>query len=296
MLFFAVCTACAWDGEGETELLITLAVLFLAGAVAFAVYACLMRGMRMRVSDERVEGQTNLHRRFSLPAEQLAYVNEFGDTLILLDADGRRYVFPKMENALLMCEEILALLVRDEPTEETAARLREELRPLRRRRLREILFVAAAVLCMFASITVWAISIGNRDFPDMTARDWRITSCVAIAFALSLAAMLVLASWEGKDSLQIQRTEWRLRGVTAFLAPMPVENVIAAYVNRSHSERTVFYQAEDGVHMRWERIIGDGKLRDENEYPEACASPEAILEEVWDESLASFEEQMIRIR
>lgn len=26
----------------------------------------------------------------------------------------------------------------------------------------------------------------------------------------------------------------------AFLAPLPVENVIAAYVNRSHSERTMF--------------------------------------------------------
>ncbi len=296
MLFFAVCAAYAWDGEGETELLITLAVIFLAGAAAFTVSACLTRGMRLRVSDGRIEGQTYLHRRFSLSAERLAYVNEFGDTVILLDADGRRYVFPKMENALLMREEILALLARDEPTEETAARLREELQALRRRRLRKILFVAAAALCMFGSIAVGAIGTGNRDFPDMTARDWRITSCVAIAYALSLAAMLLLASWAGKDSLQIQRTEWRLRGVTAFLAPMPVENVIAAYVNRSHSERIVFYQAEDGVHMRWETILGDGKLRDENEYPEACASPEAILEEVWDESLASFEEYMIRIQ
>lgn len=296
LFFSAVCAACAWDGEGETELLITLAVLFLAGAGAFAVSACLTRGMRLRVSDGRVEGQTNLHRRFSLPAEQLAYVNEFGDTVILLDADGRRYVFPKMENALLMREEILARLTRDEPSEETAARLRKKLRALRRGRLRKILFMAAAALCMFGSIAVGAIGTGGRDFPDMTARDWRLTSCVAVMFALSLAAMLVLASWAGKDSLQIQRTEWRLRGVAAFLAPMPVENVIAAYVNRSHSERTVFYQAEDGVHMRWERILGDGKLRDEGEYPEALASQEALLEEIGCDSVASFEENMIRIR
>ena len=227
VLFSAVCAACAWDGEGETEFLLTLAVLFLAGAVALMVFACLMRGMRLRVSDGSVEGQTYLHRRFSLSAEQLAYVNEFGDTVILLDEDGRRYVFPKMGNALLMREEILALLARDEPAEETAARLREELRALRRRRLRKILLVVAAALCMFGSIAVGAIGTGDRDFPDMTARDWRITSCVAVTFALSLAAMLVLASWAGKDSLQIQRTEWRLRGVTAFLAPMPVENVMS---------------------------------------------------------------------
>lgn len=300
MLFFlffsAVCAACAWDGEGEREVLIVLAMILLAGAGAFAISACLMRGMRLRVSDACVEGQTNLHRRFSLPAEQLAYVNEFGDTVILLDADGRRYVFPKMENALLMREEILARLARDEPAEETAARLREELQMLRRRRLRKILLVTAAALCMLGSIAVGAIGTGSRDFPDMTARDWRITSCVAVAFALSLAAMLVLASWAGKDSLQIQGTEWRLRGATAFLAPMPVENVIAAYVNRSHSERIVFYQAEDGVHTRWERILGDGKLRDEDEYPEAPASQEALLEEIGYDSVASFEENMIRIR
>lgn len=296
LFFSAVCAACAWEGEGETELLITLAVAFLAGAAAFAVSACLTRGMRLRVSDGRVEGQTYLHRRFSLPAEQLAYVNEFGDTVILLDADGRRYVFPKMENALLMREEILARLTRDEPSEETAARLREELRTLRRIRLRKILLVAAAALCMFGSIAVGAIGTGGRDFPDMTARDWRLTACVAITFALSLAAMLVFASWAGKDSLQIQRAEWRLRGVIAFLAPLPVENVIAAYVNRSHIERVVFYQTVDGVHMRWERILGDGKLRDEGEYPEALASKEALLEEIGYDSVASFEENMIRIR
>ena len=296
LFFSAVCAACAWDGERETELLITLAALFLAGAGAFAISACLMRGMRLRVSDACVEGQTNLHRRFSLPAEQLAYVNEFGDTVILLDADGRRYVFPKMENALLMREEILALLARDEPAEETAARLREVLPALRRSRLRKILLVAAAALCMFGSIAVGAIGTGDRDFPDMTERDWRITACVAVMFALSLAAMLVLASWAGKDSLQIQRAEWRLRGVIAFLAPLPVENVIAAYVNRSHSERTVFYQAEDGVHMHFDRILGDGKLRDEGEYSEAMASREALLEEMGYESVDSFEKDMIRIR
>lgn len=295
-LLSAVCAGCAWDGEGEREVLIVLAMIFLAGAGAFAISACLMRGMRLRVSDACVEGQTNLHRRFSLPAEQLAYVNEFGDTVILLDADGRRYVFPKMENALLMREEILARLTRDEPSEETAARLREVLPALRRSRLRKILLVAAAALCMFGSIAVGAIGTGDRDFPDMTERDWRVTACVAVMFALSLAAMLVLASWAGKDSLQIQRAEWRLRGVIAFLAPLPVENVIAAYVNRSHSERTVFYQAEDGVHMRWERILGDGKLRDEDEYPEALASKEALLEEIGDTSAASFEKDMIRIR
>lgn len=295
-LLSAVCAACAWDGEGEREVLIVLAMIFLAGAGAFAISACLMRGMRLRVSDGRVEGQTNLHRRFSLPAEQLTYVNEFGDTVILLDADGRRYVFPKMENALLMREEILARLTRDEPSEETAARLREVLPAFRRSRLRKILLVAAAALCMFGSIAVGAIGTGDRDFPDMTERDWRITACVAVMFALSLAAMLVLASWAGKDSLQIQRAEWRLRGVIAFLAPLPVENVIAAYVNRSHSERTVFYQAEDGVHMRWERILGDGKLRDEDEYPEALASKEALLEEIGYASAASFEKDMIRIR
>ena len=290
-LLSAVCAACAWDGEVETELLITLAVLFLAGAGTFAVSACLMRGMRLRVSDGRVEGQTNLHRRFSLPAEQLAYVNEFGDTVILLDADGRRYVFP-----LLMREEILARLTRDEPSEETAARLWEELPALRRSRLRKILLVAAAALCMFGSVAVGAIGTGDRDFPDMTERDWRITACVAVMFALSLAAMLVLASWAGKDSLQIQRAEWRLRGVIAFLAPLPVENVIAAYVNRSHSERTVFYQAADGVHMHFDRILGDGKLRDEGEYSEAMASREALLEEMGYESVDSFEKDMIRIR
>ena len=296
LFFFAVCAACAWDGERETELLITLAALFLAGAGAFAISACLMRGMRLRVSDGRVEGQTNLHRRFSLPAEQLAYVNEFGDTVILLDADGRRYVFPKMENALLMREEILARLTRDEPSEEAAARLREVLPALRRSRLRKILLLAAAALCMFGSIAVGAIGTGGRDFPNMTARDWRITSCVAVTFALSLAAMLIFASWAGKDSLQIQGTEWRLRGVIAFLAPLPVENVIAAYVNRSHSERTVFYQAEDGVHMHFDRILGDGKLRDEGEYSEAMASREALLEEMGYESVDSFEKDMIRIR
>ena len=32
--------------------------------------------------------------------------------------------------------------------------------------------------------------------------------------------------------------------------------------------------------MRWERILGDGKLRDEDEYPEALASKEALLEEI----------------
>ena len=294
--FSAVCAACAWNGEWEKEFLITLAVLFLACAVAFAVDACLMRGMRLRVSDERVEGQTNLHRRFSLPAEQLAYVNEFGDTLILLDADGRRYVFPKMENALLMCEEILALLARDEPTEEAAARLREELRAFRRRRLRKILLVAAAALCMFGSIAVGVIGTGGRDFPDMTARDWRITSCVAVTFALSLAAMLIFASRAGKDSLRIQRTEWRLRGVTAFLAPMPAENVIAAYVDRSHSGRIVFYQAAEGVHMHFDRILGEGKLRDDGEYPEALDTQEALLEKLHYGSVALFEEEMIRIR
>lgn len=295
-LLSAVCAACAWDGEGEREVLIVLAMIFLAGAGAFAISACLTRGMRLRVSDGRVEGQTYLHRRFSLPAEQLAYVNEFGDTVILLDADGRRYVFPKMENALLMREEILALLTRDEPSEETSARLREVLPALRRSRLRKILLVAAAALCMFGSIAVGAIGTGDRDFPDMTERDWRITACVAVMFALSLAAMLVLASWAGKDSLQIQRAEWRLRGVIAFLAPLPVENVIAAYVNRSHSERTVFYQAADGVHMHFDRILGDGKLRDEDEYPEAMASREALLEEMGYESVDSFEKDMIRIR
>ena len=295
-LLSAVCAACAWDGEGEREVLIVLAMIFLAGAGAFAISACLMRGMRLRVSDACVEGQTNLHRRFSLPAEQLAYVNEFGDTVILLDADGRRYVFPKMENALLMREEILARLARDEPSEETAARLREVLPALRCSRLRKILLVAAAALCMFGSIAVGAIGTGDRDFPDMTERDWRITACVAVMFALSLAAMLVLASWAGKDSLQIQRAEWRLRGVIAFLAPLPVENVIAAYVNRSHSERTVFYQAEDGVHMHFDRILGDGKLRDEGEYSEAMASREALLEEMGYESVDSFEKDMIRIR
>ena len=295
-LLSAVCAACAWDGEGEREVLIVLAMIFLAGAGAFAISACLTRGMRLRVSDGRVEGQTYLHRRFSLPAEQLAYVNEFGDTVILLDADGRRYVFPKMENALLMREEILARLTRDEPSEETAARFREVLPALRRSRLRKILLVAAAALCMFGSIAVGAIGTGDRDFPDMTERDWRITACVAVMFVLSLAAMLVLASWAGKDSLQIQRAEWRLRGVIAFLAPLPVENVIAAYVNRSHSERTVFYQAEDGVHMHFDRILGDGKLRDEGEYSEAMASREALLEEMGYESVDSFEKDMIRIR
>lgn len=193
-LLSAVCAACAWDGEGEREVLIVLAMIFLAGAGAFAISACLTRGMRLRVSDGRVEGQTYLHCRFSLPTEQLVYVNEFGDTVILLDADGRRYVFPKMENALLMREEILARLTRDEPSEETSARLREVLPALRRSRLRKILLVAAAALCMFGSIAVGAIGTGDRDFPDMTERDWRITACVAVMFALSLAAMLVLVS------------------------------------------------------------------------------------------------------
>ncbi len=82
----------------------------------------------------------------------------------------------------------------------------------------------------------------------------------------------------------------------AFLAPLPVENVIAAYVNRSHSERTVFYQAKDGVHMHFDRILGDGKLRDEGEYPEALASKEALLEEIGYASAASFEKDMIRIQ
>ena len=76
----------------------------------------------------------------------------------------------------------------------------------------------------------------------------------------------------------------------------PVENVIAAYVNRSHSERTVFYQAADGVHMHFDRILGDGKLRDEGEYSEAMASREALLEEMGYESVDSFEKDMIRIR
>lgn len=48
--------------------------------------------------------------------------------------------------------------------------------------------------------------------------------------------------------------------------------------------------------MHFDRILGDGKLRDEGEYSEAMASREALLEEMGYESVDSFEKDMIRIR
>lgn len=284
------------DEAGEGAFMAVLAVLFLAGAAAFAGYACLVRGMCLRVADGRIEGQTNLHRRFSMPAEQAAYVNDFGDTVILYDRGGRSYVFVKVENAMWMCEEILALLARDEPTEQTASELREHLQRLRRSRLHKILAVMAAALCMFGSIALGAIGTGGRDFPQMTAKDWRITGYSAAGFMLSLAGMFYFAQRGGRESLQIQSTAWRLRGVTAALAPMSVENVIAAYINQFHWERIVFYRDAEGVHVRFEQILDNGRLEDEGVSPETCASQQELLNELGWGELASFEGSMIRIQ
>lgn len=295
-LFYVVSMIRVRNAGGNIMLLSIMFLLHLGGAAMLETYTCLKRGMWLCVRDGRMEGRTPLRRRLSLPNDRVAYAFVMGNVLFAYDTNGRQYVFPDIENAMQIYEEILALIVRDDSTEEAAARLREELRAFRRRRLRKILLVAAAALCMFGSIAVGVIGTGGRDFPDMTARDWRITSCVAVTFALSLAAMLIFDSRAGKDSLRIQRTEWRLRGVTAFLAPMPAENVIAAYVDRSHSGRIVFYQAAEGVHMHFDRILGEGKLRDDGEYPEALDTQEALLEKLHYGSVASFEEEMIRIR
>ncbi len=296
--FFCVLLYVPYEGDESAAraFMAVLAVLFLTGAAVFAVYACLMRGMHLCVADGRIEGQTNLHRRFSLPAEQVAYVNEFGDTVILYDRDGRSYVFVKMENAILMWEEILAMLARDEPTEQTASELRERIQRLRRSYLHKILSVMAAALCMFGSIAVGAIGTGGRDFPQMTAKDWRITGYSAAGFVLSLVVMLYFAQRGGRENLQIQITAWRLRGVMAALAPVSVENVISVYLNQSHRERITFYRAEDGIHVHFEQMLDNGKVKDEGEYPEARASKQELLEAIDWGDMASFEKRLIRIR
>ena len=286
---------CAWfDAERRTQFAV-MAALFLVFMVLLAVYARLQRGMFLRVADGRVEGQTYLHRRVSLPVEQVSYVNEFGDTVILYDRTGRSYVFLRVENALEIREEIFALLARDEPTEETASALRERLQMCRRAWRHKIVFIAAAALCMFGSIAVGAIGTGGRDFPQTTARDWRITGACAAVFVLLLAVMLLLAQRGGKENLRIQSDEWQLRGVMAFLAPLPVENVIAVYLNQFHRERITFYRAEDGIRVHFEQMLKNGMVEDEGEYPEARASQEELLEALGWGDMASFEKRLIRI-
>lgn len=58
--------------RGKREVLIVLAMIFLAGAGAFAISACLMRGMRLRVSDACVEGRRTCTADFPCPRSNWA--------------------------------------------------------------------------------------------------------------------------------------------------------------------------------------------------------------------------------
>ena len=275
----------------------------LACAALFAVSTYLKRGMWLCVQDGRVEGQTKWHRRVSLSAEQIAYALEFTDgALVLLDMEGKRYVFTDMINSEEMRERILIMCAPDEPMKETEGEIKEKRQALKRWNKREIFVLLVWIFCILACLIVLGIGTGNRDFPEMTEVDWRMVDICAGTMAVLALGTYFLICRAGKCIAQSLREQWWLRGITALYAPMPVPNVFAAYVNPAYTSRFVFCKREEHISLYIEHIGDDGRMG-KNTCFETFASMEDCLSSLEDcmdrlefENFEAFEELMIKIR
>lgn len=275
----------------------------LACAAVFAVSAYLKRGIWLCVQDGHVEGQTKWHRRMSLLAEQIAYAMEFTDgVLVLLDMEGKRYVFTGMINSEEMRERILIMCAPDEPMKETEEEIKEKRKELKRWNKREIFVFIVWIFCILACLIALGIGTGDRDFPEMTEADWHMVDvCAGTMVVLALGTYFLICH-AGKCIAQSLREQWRLRGMTALYTPMPTPNVFAAYVNPTYTRRFVFCKSEKSVSMYIENISDDGGLG-KNTYFETFASMGDCLSSLEDcmdrlefENFEAFEKLMIKIQ
>ena len=215
-------------------------LLLVCAALAIAVVLLMITFNRrgyFRIEQGRIHARYHWFARLDCSLDEVAFANAQSLNLNILMKNGKHYAIAFLENAHELSNEIQRQISTRE--QEGTDELKNQMNQVLLKRRREICWVIACCVILFADIflTVWMT--GGRELSEFSRRDWILFSIMAAIEIGMLVWTFVLACRSGRRLVDLAYLRHRMQGAAIVTQILPSACVKAVYTDPEFNGRLV---------------------------------------------------------
>ena len=218
----------------EKHLLLALAALMTTGQIFLMNFN---RHASFRIEEGRIHARYHWFGKLDCSLDEVVFAYAQYMTLNILLKDGKRCAIACFVNAAEVCNEIQRQKFAIE--QDSTDALRKQLNQIHLKRRREIYWVIAASVMLFANIFLAVWMTGGRELFEFSRRDWILFSIVAVIEAATLVGTFALACRGGRWMLDLAYLRHRLQGAAIVTQVLPSACMKAVYTDLEFNGRLV---------------------------------------------------------
>ena len=215
-------------------------LLLVCAALAMVVVLLMITFNRrgyFRIEQGRIRARYHWFGRLDCSLDEVAFAYGQSMNLNILTKDGKHYAIAFLENAHELSNDIQRQISTRE--QESTDDLKNQLNQVLLKRRREICWVIACCVILFADIflTVWMT--GGRELSEFLRRDWILFSIMAAIEIGTLVWTFALACRSGRRLVDLAYLRYRLQGAAIMAQILPSACMKAVYTDPEFNGRLV---------------------------------------------------------